>query len=51
MIGIQLPGASKMLVGLSEAGWDILKSQRGHLSLNIGLSFKDKASGEFLSGR
>ena len=49
MVHIQLMGASKMLVGVSETGWGILKAHHGQLSLNVGLSVKDISSREFLS--
>ena len=49
MIRMQILGPSKMLVGFSESGWEVLQKQHVQLALTVGLSFKDIASGEFHS--
>ena len=38
-----------MLVGVTEAGWDLPKTVYQKLAINMGLSFKDICNGEFLT--
>ena len=49
LIRIQFLGPAKMLVGVTEAGWDLPESVYQKLAIYMGLSFKDVCTSEFLT--
>ena len=49
LIHIQFLGPAKVVLGVTEAHWDLLKTVCRKLAINMGLSFKDVCIGEFSS--